>query len=172
MKTQPASTARTAAIDDRSPARASGNNGRAEGRSRRSPYLHSGGNHARLDPQNRDVPREIERFVDFYTRVLRFELEEDRRSETDAYVAVRRGTTKIGANAAWQEVDPRARAVPQGIEVVFEVADLLGEREAIISAGWSLAADITEQSWGLQDFRLFDPDGYYLRFTTPPPNEV
>jgi hypothetical protein len=42
-------------------------------------------------------PTDIERFVDFYTRVLRFELEVDRRSEPEPYVAVRRGATKIGA---------------------------------------------------------------------------
>jgi len=29
-----------------------------------------------------------------------------------------------------------------------------------------LAEDLVEREWGLSDFRVTDPDGYYLRFTS------
>lgn len=109
---------------------------------------------------------DIDRCVDFYVRVLRFELQSDRRDEEPPYAHLRRGNVRIGAVATTAQVDPAARAVPQGIEIVLEVGDLVSERDAVIAAGYPLSADLADQSWGLSDFRLFDPDGYYLRFTT------
>lgn len=113
-------------------------------------------------------PADIDRFVDFYLRVLRFELEADRRHEQPPYVSVRRGGVRIGALRAWEEVDPQVRSLPHGVELVIEVEDLVAERNAVLSAGYALVEDITQQYWGLEDFRLLDPDGYYIRFTTLP----
>jgi predicted enzyme related to lactoylglutathione lyase len=107
-------------------------------------------------------PADVGAFVDFYTRVLRFELEADRRP---GYAAVVRGATRIGAAQASEQVDPGVRGVPRGTELVLEVDDLDGEHAAVVAAGWPLAAGIEQQPWGLRDFRLFDPDGYYLRIT-------
>jgi uncharacterized glyoxalase superfamily protein PhnB len=111
-------------------------------------------------------PADLDRFVDFYVRVLRFELEVDRRSEATPHVSVRRGSARIGASLPWESVDAEKRAVPQGVELVLEADDLAGERDAVKSAGWPVTADITRQPWGLEDFRLFDPDGHYIRITT------
>lgn len=41
----------------------------------------------------------------------------------------------------------------------------LDRRDRVV-ATWQLAEDITTRSWGLRDFRLLDPDGYYWRVTT------
>lgn len=112
-------------------------------------------------------PLDLDRFIDFYVRVLRFEVEADKRHQDSPYVAVRRGSARIGANVAWERVEPEKRAVPQGVELVLEVEDVVAERDAVISAGWSVVADITTRPWGLRDFRLFDPDGHYIRFTEP-----
>jgi lactoylglutathione lyase len=114
-------------------------------------------------------PEDLDRFVDFYVNVLRFEVADDRRGGAHPYVSVRRGAIRIGATPAWQEVNRDLRSVPTGIELVIEVDDLIAERNAIIASGHSLAEDLTERPWGLSDFRLFDPDGYYLRFTTLEP---
>jgi lactoylglutathione lyase len=111
-------------------------------------------------------PADLNRFVDFYVRVLRFELVADRRQEETPYVYVRRGGIRIGALEAWEEVDPQVRSVPHGVEVVIEVDDLRAERDAVVAAGHPLAEDVSRRPWGLEDFRLFDPDGYYLRITT------
>lgn len=113
-------------------------------------------------------PADLDQFVDFYVQVLRFELAADRRQDDPPYVYLRRGSIRIGAIQAWEPVDPRWRATPHGVEIVIEVDDLLAERDAIVANGYPLAEDITERPWGLADFRLFDPAGYYLRVTNRP----
>jgi lactoylglutathione lyase len=111
-------------------------------------------------------PADLDRFLDFYVRVLRFSVDADERVEGRQYVSVRRGGVRIGAARAWAPVDEGARAVPQGVELVVEVDDLHAERDAVAAAGWPLAAEIERQPWGLDDFRLLDPDGYPIRLTT------
>ena len=39
-------------------------------------------------------------------------------------------------------------------------------RDRMVSAGVDLDADLQQRPWGLEDFRLSDPDGYYYRFTS------
>lgn len=46
------------------------------------------------------------------------------------------------------------------------VDDVGAERDRVVSAGFTLADDLADQAWGLTDFRLTDPDGYYWRFTS------
>jgi lactoylglutathione lyase len=53
-----------------------------------------------------------------------------------------------------------------GVEIVLEVEDLDVALAAVRAAGHPLTAEPTDQPWGLRDFRLTDPDGYYLRLTT------
>ena len=53
-----------------------------------------------------------------------------------------------------------------GTEIVLEVDDLDVAHAAVRAAGHTLAAEPTDRPWGLRDFRLTDPDGYYLRITT------
>ena len=52
-----------------------------------------------------------------------------------------------------------------GVEIVIEVDDL---DAALERAGDHVAEPLQLRPWGLRDFRLADPDGYYLRVTTPP----
>lgn len=55
-----------------------------------------------------------------------------------------------------------------GVEIVLEVPDLDVAHAAIRAAGHELAEEPADQSWGLRDFRLTDPDGYYLRICASP----
>jgi len=111
-------------------------------------------------------PDDLDAFVDFYTRVLRFDLERDERGAEAEYVSVRRGQVHIGAIRAWSTTNPAQRLPPQGTEIVFEVDDVDAEREAVVEAGWDLFEDLVERPWGLRDFRLLDADGNFLRFTS------
>jgi hypothetical protein len=61
---------------------------------------------------------------------------------------------------------PGHRQPPTGVEIVLEVDYLHAERDRIRLAGWPIQEDIKRRPWGLQDFRVLDPDGYYLRFTS------
>jgi catechol 2,3-dioxygenase-like lactoylglutathione lyase family enzyme len=100
--------------------------------------------------------------VDFYTRVLGFVVI-DRRDE---YVAFVRDSVRIGAVPVWEVVDKAARSVPTGVEIVIEVDDVRVEAEQVRAAGWPLETDLGDRAWGLTDFRVHDPDGYYLRLTS------
>ena len=111
-------------------------------------------------------PRDLDRFVDFYVRVLRFVVASDKRPEGEPYVYLKRGDVRIGATRAWEDVNPALRSAPHGVEIVIEVEDLAAERDAVVHAGYPLSEDVSRRPWGLTDFRLFDPDGYYIRFTT------
>jgi lactoylglutathione lyase len=110
-------------------------------------------------------PDDLDATVDFYTRVLRFRLAADQRDEPGAYVSLQRGSVRVGAA---RRVVPDARAArlpPAGVELVLEVDDVVAERDQIIAAGWPLAEDLRDRPWGLKDFRVLDPAGYYLRIT-------
>ena len=56
-----------------------------------------------------------------------------------------------------------------GVEIVLEVEDLDAALAVVRAAGHPLADPPQDRPWGLRDFRLADPDGYYLRITTPSP---
>jgi lactoylglutathione lyase len=110
-------------------------------------------------------PDDIDVMADFYQRVLGFQLTADRRDEAPPYIALRRGAVRVGA---LQYPLPNARAArrpPAGVELVLEVDDVAAERDRVLAAGWPLDDDLHDQSWGLRDFRILDPDGYYLRIT-------
>ena len=54
-----------------------------------------------------------------------------------------------------------------GVEVPVEVSDLEAAFAAASGLDGAVVKGITERSWGARDFRVADPDGYFLRFTTP-----
>ena len=110
---------------------------------------------------------DVDASAGFYRRVLAFE-EVSRQHGGDGtrYVSVARGAARIGIGAAGRPVDPAGRRAPGGTEIVLEVDDVDAELARVHAAGWPLDAELREQEWGLRDFRLLDPDGYYLRITS------
>lgn len=110
-------------------------------------------------------PDDLDATVDFYMRVLRFRLTVDRRGQPDEYVSLQRGSVRVGAA---RRVGPDVRAArlpPAGAELVLEVDDVVAERDRVTAAGWPLVEDLQDRPWGLKDFRILDPAGYYLRIT-------
>jgi len=107
----------------------------------------------------------LDAFADFYVRVLGFEIADDRRDGSDGYVSVRRGAVKVGAVRSWTVVDRDRRSVPTGTELVLEVDDLAAEYSRVLDTGWDVEGPMSTRPWGLRDFRLHDPDGYYWRIT-------
>jgi lactoylglutathione lyase len=110
-------------------------------------------------------PDDLDVIVDFYTRVLRFRLMEDRRGGPDAYISLQRGSVRVGAVRRAAPDARAARVPPAGVELVLEVDDVAAERDRVIAAGWPLKEDLQDRPWGLTDFRILDPAGYYLRIT-------
>jgi predicted enzyme related to lactoylglutathione lyase len=111
-------------------------------------------------------PDDLDATVDFYTNVLRFSLTTDRRAEPSGYVSLERGSVRIGAARRVVPDAYPARLPPTGAELVLEVDDVAGERHRVAAAGWPLEEDLRDRPWGLTDFRIVDPAGYYLRITS------
>lgn len=110
-------------------------------------------------------PDDLDAIADFYQHVLGFSLTADQRHAPAAYVALQRGTVRVGAARRENPGAPAARRPPDGVELVLEVDDVAGERDRVLAAGWPLEEDLQERPWGLTDFRILDPAGYYLRIT-------
>ncbi|KIW75438.1 hypothetical protein Z517_10179 [Fonsecaea pedrosoi CBS 271.37] len=114
-------------------------------------------------------PSDLQRMIDFYSTILNFVL--IKRNGDYAYLGrdnIFIGAIETGSTETLEEKASYRRPM-KGIEIVVEVDDLEKERDLIVAKGWKLDADIQLQDWGLKDFRLTDPDGYYLRFTTHSP---
>ena len=110
-------------------------------------------------------PADLNATVRFYVDLLGFSLATDRRSDALPYLALQRDDVQIGAVVVPGGY-PAHRRPPTGVEIVIEVDYLHVERDRIRLAGWPIEEDIMRRPWGLQDFRVLDPDGYYLRFTS------
>lgn len=114
-------------------------------------------------------PAHLETTVSFYVDVLGFEVVGDERGVESGYVSLRRGHVRIGAATRPAVPDREQRRPPVGVELVLEVDDLDADRARVAAAGWPITEDLTVRPWGLRDFRVLDPDGYYWRITTRTP---
>ena len=106
--------------------------------------------------------QDMDASIAFYTTMLGFEL--TRRSED--YASLRRGTVIIGLGPI-EKLRSSGPAVGVGVEIVLELDDvpaLVAVHEHCRAAGIVVEA-LQPRPWGLQDFRVSDPDGYYLRIT-------
>ncbi|NUR63133.1 MAG: glyoxalase/bleomycin resistance/extradiol dioxygenase family protein [Catenulispora sp.] len=110
-------------------------------------------------------PDDLDAFVRFYTEGLGFTLTADQRDADAPYAAVEHGSVRIGAARASAPVERAARAVPTGVEIVLEVDDVAEAHRRVRATGYPIEQDLARRSWGLTDFRLYDPAGYYLRIT-------
>lgn len=110
-------------------------------------------------------PADLNATVRFYVELLGFAVVEDRRTDPMPFLAIQRDAVRIGAVAV-PGGNPAHRHPPTGVEIVLEVDYLHAERDRIKLTGWPIEEDIKRRPWGLQDFRVLDPDGYYLRFTS------
>lgn len=115
------------------------------------------------------------RSVEFYRSVLGFEV--GRHGED--YASVRDGDVVLGlalvANLPKSDGPgfTQARLAGDrgaGVEIVLEVDDLSAAAARVIAAGYPISEPPQRRPWGLTDFRLFDPDGYYLRITHHTPH--
>ena len=130
-------------------------------------------NHRRMRLRMELFVEDLDISVRFYCDVLGFQV--DRRA--DDYVSLRRGTVVLGLGpvaklpeqAAGQGFTRQrlARDEGAGVEIVLELDDL-NELRALYEhcrPRAVISEELRLRPWGLQDFRLADPDGYYLRIT-------
>ena len=51
------------------------------------------------------------------------------------------------------------------VELCFEVPDIIGAYDLARQSGHAVTEPLRDQPWGRTDFRMFDPDGVYVRVT-------
>lgn len=129
-------------------------------------------------PQDRNASLRLELFssdveqsVDFYTQILNFSIEGN--STNQSYQQVTKGSVilGIGPEAKMSENhylrlkgNDSRRGI--GVEIVLEVDDVLASYQQVKRSGYPIHAELQDRPWGLTDFRLIDPDGYYIRITS------
>src|SRR3712207_550124 len=100
---------------------------------------------------------DLDRSVDFYRRVLGFHLVR----QDPGYASLCNGAVVLGLGPAAGLPERRGA----GVEVVLEVDDLDAAYARVRQAGVDPVEPLLDRPWGLRDFRILDPDGYYLRVT-------
>lgn len=110
--------------------------------------------------------------VDFYSRVLSFEC-----NATDGpCITARCGSVRIGicdqaTLPKTHHFSPEALQAHKGVgtEIVLEVENFGSFYQRVVTSGYTIHEKVAKRPWGLRDFRLVDPDGYYLRITEKSP---
>ncbi len=103
---------------------------------------------------------------DFYARVLGFDVVD---YQPDGYSVLRKGDIQIALQDQSQLPDDHPlkpignERAGLGIEIVLEVDDLEAIYAHVLHADWPLADTLAARSWGSRDFRVIDPNGYYIR---------
>jgi lactoylglutathione lyase len=127
---------------------------------------------------DREAGLRLELFVEdmadsiaFYTQVLAFEVA---RHEPDDYASLRWGDAILGIGAVaklpeeggyfGRNISSHRRGL--GVEIVLEVDDVEEWHARVGTSGHPTLEHLQDRPWGLRDFRIADPDGYYLRITS------
>jgi len=112
---------------------------------------------------------DLEKSIEFYTQVLGFE----RLKGGKDYVPVRSGSVVIGLGPAdklskQHYFNPELQSSRRGLgtEIVFEVDDINDMFDRVKANGHRILSPLIKRPWGATDFRIADPDGYYLRLTS------
>ncbi|NKL63601.1 glyoxalase (plasmid) [Rhizobium leguminosarum] len=109
-----------------------------------------------------------EKSLHFYQRVPGFEVQG---SASVEYTMLKNGDAVIAINSrsALSSDHPLrieiGERVGLGVEIVLKVADVEDAYRTAKKSGWPVSG-LALQPWGLRDFRLVDPDGYYVRVTS------
>jgi hypothetical protein len=114
----------------------------------------------------------IDDYIDFFRDVAEFQLL--RREGRYAELETERGELLLIDPAMLPEGHPfhgKITGTGQGlgVEIGVVVADLdKAHAAAARHPAWKISSGIVLRPWGVRDFRVLAPDGYYVRFTEPP----
>lgn len=109
---------------------------------------------------------------DFLQRVLRFEVSQTSPSYTELSSGdIRIGLGPVSGLPTGHPLRPRDAGERKGlgVEIVIETADVDAFYRHVRSTGYAIAAPLSARSWGLRDFRVVAPEGYYVRVTSREP---
>ena len=115
--------------------------------------------------------QDMDRAIDFYTRILRFTVLRRERH----YASLQNGSFILGLGSIdklpfhgdYYFIRPKLSSDRgMGVEIVLEVDDVQAAYRYVQSSGYRINEPLQKQEWGLTDFRIVDPDGYYLHITS------
>lgn len=112
---------------------------------------------------------DVARSTAFYREVLGFET---LREDPSGYCSVHREGAVLGLSdiVRLPEGHPArpglGEALGRGVELVVMVEDIAAAHARAAGTGQADVSELVTQSWGLTDFRVVDPDGYYIRITS------
>ena len=114
--------------------------------------------------------RDVDRSIEFYAH-LGFSVAK----RWEDWVLLRRGETRLGlqgdahAKEGPHYFTPNIGRFPRGtgVEVSVQVEDVDAEYARALAAGLNIVKPIQDRSWKARDFRVADPDGYFVRITSP-----
>lgn len=114
---------------------------------------------------------DMEASIAFYIQVLAFEVT---RNEPGDYASLRWGNAILGIGPVaklpeeggyfGRDISSLRRGL--GVEIVLEVDDIEEWVARVEGSGHPILEPLQDRPWGLRDFRMADPDGYYLRITS------
>lgn len=111
---------------------------------------------------------DLARSKSFYTSVLDFTAGPE---GYGGYTPLSRGDIRLALNSndALPPDHPTkvvaGERAGRGVEIVIEVDDLPSLYDRVKASGWPISSDLATHPWGVTDFRIVDPDGYYLRLS-------
>lgn len=111
---------------------------------------------------------DLDRSVNFYKNILGFTVER----REPRYVEIRSGHVVFGLGLRknlrpdhyFKQEHFEHRGT--GVEIVLEVDNVQALYGEIKRRHYPLESELQKREWGLTDFRIVDPDGYYLRPTS------
>jgi catechol 2,3-dioxygenase-like lactoylglutathione lyase family enzyme len=115
--------------------------------------------------------QDMDQTIAFYSHILGFEV---LRREED-YASLRNGTfilglgpiAKLPAESGGYFTRSKLRSdLGLGVEIVLEMDDVHAAYAYVQGCGYPIEEPLQKRNWGLTDFRLVDPNRYYLRITS------
>jgi predicted enzyme related to lactoylglutathione lyase len=104
--------------------------------------------------------------IDFFKTVAGYEL--NRKDGNFVILRSERGEILLNGVKAPLKDKPARYQGPR-VEIGIVVGDLdKSFAQTKTHKGWTIAANIVRQSWGVRDFRVYSPEGYYFRITEGP----
>ena len=91
----------------------------------------------------------------------------------EGFLVLQRGTAKLHVGSldhmSLDQVDAGHLAAPtgRGVQLCIEVEDIDAAFANAEASGHAITSPLTDQWFGKRDFRMFDPNGIYVRGTSP-----
>lgn len=109
------------------------------------------------------------RSIDFYSRALSFRVAQDFQSDgRTVWALLQNGAVKLMINESNDPGSSFRRARPSyGDAVIYLYVESARDCHDAVTAMGFASSDVTTETYGMEEFRLRDPDGYEIAIGSP-----